>query len=224
MCGRIAFYQIEDLKKRFKTVNSLSFNPSYNVSPGVLFPVITKNSPNKGELMKWGLVPSWSKDPKTGYKIINAREEDIENKPAFRKPIQSQRCIVPANGFFEWKRLKLENKEEKIPFYIKLKNEPIVGLAGIYDIWKDAEGKEIKSFAIITTKANEMMQEIHERMPVILKVDDEEKWLDKETDFSEILKLLTPYESEEMESYPVSLLVNNPQNNNKEIIKVFTNP
>jgi putative SOS response-associated peptidase YedK len=223
MCGRFAFWETESFKERFKTVNSLVFAPSYNITPGFSVPVITRHSPNQGELMKWGLIPFWAKDPRIGFKMINARSEEIEVKPSFRKPIRSQRCIIPANGFYEWKKLSLEKKPEKIPFFIKLKNERVIGLAGIYDIWKDVTGRETKSFAIITTAANKIMSDIHDRMPVILKEKDEELWLESSTAFNTILGLLKPYPSEEMITYPVSRLVNDPDSNNKEIVEPLLN-
>ncbi|HLE48831.1 MAG TPA: SOS response-associated peptidase [Patescibacteria group bacterium] len=219
MCGRYTLATTTKYKKRFGLLDSPpKFDESYNISPGTINPVVVKNSPNKIVLMKWGLVPFWSKDPKIGYKMINARCEDIEQKPAFRKPIRSQRCLVPSTGFFEWKKMVLEDKEESFPFFIRLKKTDVFSFAGIYDIWKDAEGHESFSYSIITTAPNDKVAEVHNRMPVILNEKDEEKYLDKDTPLEFILKLLRPIESSKIEFWPVSSLVNNTRNDNKKLI------
>ena len=204
--------------ERYETENQVSWEESYNITPGMINPVITRQSPNKVVLMKWGLIPFWAKDPKIGYKMINARAEGIEAKPAFRRPIKSQRCLVPADGFYEWKRLTLEKKEEKIPWFIGLKDKSTFSLAGIYDIWKDVEGKEIYSYSIITTEPNSLMAKIHYRMPVILGKIDEDVWLTKDYDFEKILALLKPYSEKDMVSYPVSTRVNSPANDGPELV------
>lgn len=165
--------------------------------------------------MRWGLIPFWAKDPKIGYKMINARAETVNEKPSFKHSLKNKRCIVPASGFYEW----LKSEKQKIPFYIKPKDQEYFSFAGLYDVWKDAEGKEIKSYTIITTTPNIKMAKIHDRMPVILKVADEDKWLDQNTDIDELLKLLKPYPDSEMEIYSVSDLVNSPRNDNKDLIK-----
>ena len=219
MCGRYSLAKT-DLKKRFGVLDSnLSYDESYNISPSTVNPVIVRNSPNSIVLMKWGLIPFWAKDPKIGFRMINARAEDIENKPAFRKPIRLQRCLIPATGFYEWKRLNLEGIEEKVPYYIYLKKQEIFSFAGLYDIWTDADGKRTYSYAIITTVANEMMRNIHDRMPVILDIDNEDKYLDKNTKLSEILETLKTFDVGKMSSYPISKFVNDPGNNRPEIIK-----
>lgn len=220
MCGRFVLSKPDKIKGRFDASNEMPlFEPSYNIAPGMITPVITRNSPNRIVMMKWGLVPFWSKDPKIGYKMINARAEGIESKPAFRKPTKSQRCLIPTDGFYEWKTLNLEGKEEKFPWYIGLNNRKLFAFAGIYDIWKDAEGKEFHTYAIITTKSNSLMKKVHDRMPVMLKKDDESIWLSSETPFERVLKLLKPYPAKDMESYPVSKMVNNPRNDGDELIK-----
>lgn len=218
MCGRYSLYT-DDYDKfygDFELSNRLeSLTPRYNIAPGMSVPVITKNSPKKIELMRWGLIPFWSKDPKIGYKMINARSEGIESKPSFRKPLKSQRCLVPTSGFYEWKRMA----EDKIPYYIKLKDRDVFAFAGLYDIWKDAEGHPLKSFTIITTGPNKLMESIHNRMPVILEKEFEDKWLDEKTDTAEILKMLESYPEKKMEAYPVSKLVNNTRNESRDNIK-----
>lgn len=182
-------------------------------------PVITRNSPKRAILMKWGLIPFWAKDPKIGYKMINARSEGIETKPTFRKPIRTMRCLIPADGFYEWKSLNLEGKYEKFPWYIGLRNRKLFAFAGIYDSWKDAEGKEILSYSIITTNPNKLIASVHNRMPVILKKEDENTWLDKESNLQTVLSLLKPYPDNDMVSYPVSKKVNNPENDDYSLIE-----
>src|SRR5205814_3605401 len=134
-------------------------------APSQDMPVVLAKEPEKPkiEIMKWGLVPFWSKEPKPSYSTINARAEGIADKPAYRKPIRSQRCIIPADGFYEWQK----TGDGKLPYFIHLKDGDLFGFAGLYDIYKDKEGNELKTFTIITTDANELMAPIHNRMPVI---------------------------------------------------------
>ena len=143
MCGRYTLGTIDGIQERYDAYNNPSplIDISYNIPPGTINPVVAKRSPKGIYMMKWGLVPFWAKEPNIGYKMINARSEGIALKPAFRKPIRTQRCLVPATGFYEWKKLNLEGKEEKIPWYIGVKDQEIFSFAGIYDIWLDAEKK-----------------------------------------------------------------------------------
>ncbi len=210
----------DNLKKRFNLLNEIpEIGANYNILPGTENPVIVKNSPNRLVFMKWGLIPFWAKDYRVEAGFINARAEGIISKASFRKPISKQRCLVPAAGFFEWKKLKLEKKEEKIPFYIGLKEDRIFSFAGIYDVWRDSQNKDIYTYAIITVQANDAVKDIHHRMPVILNTDDENRYLDGSADVNEILQLLKPFDSKRMFSYPVSKMVNNPKNNGEQLIE-----
>jgi len=217
MCGRYTLSSGESLYKRFK-IDQISgrIKPNYNIAPGMMMPVVIRQSPNQIMMMKWGLIPSWAKDIRIGYKLINARVETLRQKPAFRSSLYTKRCFVPASGFYEW-----EHKERsKIPYYIKLKSEELFAFAGLYDVWKDAEGKEIRSYTIITCDSNKLVAKIHDRMPVILRKDHEAMWLKEgETDIDRLLSLLNPYPEKEMEAYVVSSLVNSPKNNNKSLIE-----
>lgn len=219
MCGRYSLFDPDEMYDRFSIVNNRlvrDIEPHYNITPGNYLPVVVKHSPNQVELMKWGLVPYWSKEPKVKYSTINARAETITSSSVYREPFKSKRCLIPANGFFEWKQIS----SGKVPYFIHLKHESIFAFAGVYDIWKDVEGKEFPSFAIITTTPNELMQPIHNRMPVILKKEHEEVWLTpEETNTAKLLKLLQPYPSNEMVAYPVSTAVNRPMNDTPEVIK-----
>ena len=225
MCARYAYFTGQELgqfMKRFDVDRSAAIKKleaRYNISPGTINPTITRNSPNRLTFMKWGLVPFWAKDPSIGNKMINARAESIETKPSFRKPIRNQRCLVPASGFYEWKTLKLETKPEKIPWYLGIKNEATFSLAGIYDIWRDAEKMEYRTYSIITTEPNALVSRIHNRMPVILAQKDENQWLDQKTPLEKILKLLQPFPANKMVSWPVSRRINKPLNDDPDLIK-----
>ena len=215
MCGRYVLQQPEELQARFQTENSLDLRPSYNVAPSKMMPVVTRNSPNRLTLMKWGLVPSWAKDPKIGFKIINARAEGIEDKPSFRLAVRRSRCLVPASGYYEWKK----EGSAKIPYLFRLKDQELFAFAGLCECWHDAEGKELLTYTIITTAPNELTAEVHDRMPVILKTEDENEWLDSAVnDPDQAVRLLRTYDAEGMESFPVSAKVGSPANNDPSLI------
>ncbi len=217
MCGRYSLPDPEDIPIHFKgTRIGYDVKPRFNVAPSQSLPVVVSEGEKHVELMRWGLVPFWAKDEKIGYKMINARAETLSVKPSFRKALSLQQCIVPAGGFFEWKQIG----KEKIPYYIFLKNTDLFGFAGLYDVWHDKEGKDLKTYTIITTEPNELVGTIHNRMPAILEKKDEETWLNPDISEPErLVKLLHPYPSEEMEAHPVSHLVNAPANDTKEVIK-----
>jgi putative SOS response-associated peptidase YedK len=217
MCGRYAIPDPGDIPVRFKATRSgYDFKPRYNAAPSENLPVVINDGENHVELMRWGLVPFWAKDTSIGYKMINARAETLQVKPSFKKALSLQRCIIPAGGFFEWKQID----KEKVPYYIFLKNKELFGIAGLYDVWHDKEGKELKTYTIITTEPNALVGEIHNRMPVILEKKDEEEWLNPdETETEKLVKLLHPYPASEMYAYAVSRLVNAPKNDTKEVIE-----
>jgi len=186
---------------------SLKLKDNYNVTPSQTMPIIITQSQNRIQMMLWGLIPKWSKDGKS--LVINARSETLPIKPMFKKLLETQRCIVPSTGFYEWKK----TSEGKRPYYIGIKNHELFGFAGLYDIWQNSQGEEIYSYAIITCNPNYIMSEIHNRMPVILKKDDEEKWLNPDTVEEErLLPYLKPYPDSLMTAYPISDRVNSPQN------------
>lgn len=212
MCGRYALWDVEELDRTFPLVEDLQpkVTPRYNAAPGQFLPVVT----NKGiELMHWGLIPKWAKEPKSmGYSLINARAETLLEKPMYKNLLKTNRCLIPANGFFEW---KLEDKI-KTPQYISLKKRKIFTFAGLWDEWKDAEGKALRSYTIITCEPNSFISQIHNRMPVILSKSEEKTWLSDQ----EISKtdLLDAYPSSEMEAYSISTLVNRVANDGPQII------
>ena len=145
MCGRFVLADPEAAQKRFQTKNKTGIKPLFNASTGMRLPVVTQNGQCQFELMKWGLVPFWAKEVQIGYKMINARSETVAEKPAYRKAFKSQRCLVPASGFYEWKK----TDDAKIPYYIHLKSNDIMAFAGLYDLWENENKEMIKSFTII---------------------------------------------------------------------------
>ena len=217
MCGRFALYSsfqaIKDYADLLNDNNEIEAN--YNVAPGQEIPIlINNNQQNVLRLCKWGLIPFWAKDENIGNKLINTRSETIAEKPSFKYAFQRRRCLIPANGFYEWK------KENKQPYYITLQNRELFSFAGIWEIWKSPAGKQIYSCSIITTLPNEKLTSIHHRMPVILKKEQEKNWLLLD-DQTLLLKLLISYPKEETLFHPVSLEVNSAKNNYPELIKAI---
>lgn len=213
MCGRFSLTANEaELNLRFELEGGEApYVPRYNGAPTQMLAVITGEKPGELSYQRWGLIPPWAKDISIGNKMINARAETITEKSSFRNPLFSRRCLVPADGFYEW-----QQDAGKQPYRIFVKNNPIFCMAGIWERWKSPEGEIVESFSIITTEANSFIKPIHNRMPVILKQEDEKTWLSgKKPD--EILSLLKQYPSEGMDAYPVSKLVNSPRNDAREV-------
>lgn len=217
MCGRYTLHQKADnLAKRFNLAKVPAKNPeNYNVAPGQMMPVITEDENGRHlEIMRWGLVPQWAKDPSIGYKLINARSESIFEKPMWRNVVKRKRAIIPADGFYEWKK-PTDPKGRKQPFYIHPRQADLFGFAGIWETWKDVNGQEVKSYSIVTTEPNKEMRDIHDRMPVILHAEDEASWLSPahNDDRAVIEALLRPYQDNGLEIYEVSSEVNSVRNN-----------
>lgn len=213
MCGRYSLQITNQFIKRFglKSIPS-ELTSRYNIAPGYKLPVITQNGQKNLQLMQWGLIPFWAKEPKA--LVINARAESIATKPMFKRSFSHKRCLVPATGFYEWS--KIDNK--KTPYYIHLKNNNYFSFAGLYDIWQSDNNDTIYSYAIITTIPNQLIEKIHHRMPVVLDQQKEEQWLTL-SDSSSLLNLLTPYSASQMEAYPVSMMVNNPSIDDIKLVK-----
>jgi putative SOS response-associated peptidase YedK len=218
MCGRFSLTTPWELiKKRFDVnIPVHDYRLRYNAAPGQELWVIPEETPNDAQLFHWGLVPFWAKDPKIGTRLINARAETIAEKPAFRTPFKKHRCLVLADGFYEWDR----KGARRVPYRVVLKDEKPFALAGICDYWKDESGKELRSFSIITTDSNQLIAKIHDRMPVILLPQDEKVWLDPGLDLMKALKMLRPYPADDMKMYPVSTLVNNPKNDLPQVTAI----
>ncbi|MCM3764552.1 SOS response-associated peptidase [Neobacillus niacini] len=222
MCGRFTLTaSIDQILDRFDIqafLDEENYAPSYNIAPSQsVLAIINDGKANRMGFLKWGLIPPWAKDPSIGYKMINARAETIAEKPSFRKAFQKKRCLIIADSFYEWKR---HNDKTKTPMRIKLKYEDLFAMAGIWEQWKSPEGKSVFSCSVITTTPNELMTEIHDRMPVILKPEDEKTWLNPAiNDPKEMARFLVPLDHNLMEAYQVSPLVNSPKNNSIELIQ-----
>ncbi len=222
MCGRFTlFADFKDIIERFEIEAALQeelYNPSYNIAPSnSVLSVINDGRINRLGYLKWGLIPSWAKDEKIGYKMINARAETVMEKPSFREAFQKRRCLVIADSFYEWKR---HEDQTKTPMRIKLKSAELFAMAGLWERWKSPNGQTVYSCTVITTEANELMRSIHDRMPVIFKPEDEKIWLDPtRTDWNQLNQLLRPLPANLMEAYQVSSIVNSPKNNSPQLIQ-----
>ena len=194
--------------------------PRYNIAPGQLLMAISQeNGKRTLSQWKWGLIPSWAKDNRSSYSSFNAKSETVFDKPMFRVPVRKHRCLIPADGFYEWKK----SGNAKQPMRIVIQDRPIFAFAGIFDVWKDPEGNSLHTVSILTTSPNELMQDIHDRMPVILTREAEAFWLDQDIQERSALEpLLTPYPAEQMQAYPVSMVVNNARNDVTACIEPLT--
>jgi len=219
MCGRYSlFSDIRIIEERFGevTFEEDDYEPSYNIAPSQqIMTVINDGTKNRLGYLKWGLVPPWAKDSKIGFKMINARSETVHEKPSFRESFKKKRCLVVADSFFEWKR----TNDKKVPMLVKLKSDELFAMAGLWETWKSPTGEPIHSCTILTTEPNDLMSNIHDRMPVILKPEDESIWLDSSIkDVNNLKHLLRPFENDTLEAYEVSELVNSPRNNSPVLI------
>jgi putative SOS response-associated peptidase YedK len=218
MCGRFTLVADQDsFEDRFSfTGFDLGWVPSFNIAPTQEVLTITNDgTDNRPELMRWGLVPSWAKDPKIGNRMINARSETLAEKPSFRTAFRRRRCLIVADGFYEWKR---EGTKKK-PMRITAGPDRLFAFAGLWETWKQPDDNWLLTCTIITTSANDYMASIHDRMPVILPRESESLWLDPaEQDTAMLSELLLPYDSDQMEAYEVSTLVNSPRNDSPELI------
>jgi putative SOS response-associated peptidase YedK len=222
MCGRYTVtVTMEELMLHYMIDGSAPpwHKPKYNVAPGqMVLAVIADGERNRLGELKWGLVPSWAKDEKVGYKMLNARAETLEEKTAFRQPFLTKRCLIPADGFYEWKK----EERGKQPMRIVRKDRAVFSMAGLYEIWTAADGRKVSSCTIITTGPNGLMAPIHDRMPVILRREDERIWLDRGVrDPDKLRPLLRPFPEQELEAYPVSPDVGQVKNDGPECIEPF---
>lgn len=212
MCGRYTLIRLNDVLERFPWIehHPPDLVPRYNIAPTQPLLVIANDHPNDYDYLTWGLVPSWAKDPSIANRMINARLETLAEKPVFAKPLRRRRCLVIADGFYEWKQLGPKLKQ---PVRIRMKDQKPFAFAGLWEHWQDANGTEVKSCTIVTTTPNELMKTIHDRMPAIVPPELYLEWIDPaERDEREMASILGPYPAEEMEAYPVSRTVNSPKN------------
>jgi putative SOS response-associated peptidase YedK len=212
MCGR---YKLKTngkkLAEHFETSDPPELEARYNIAPTQLVPVVRvdPSAHRAWAMQRWGLIPTWATDISIGSKMINARAETLLEKPAFRDPFQKRRCLIPADGFYEWSK----NGKSKQPFHFGMKDEAVFAFAGIWDRWKSPEGKTIESCSILTTTPNELLADIHDRMPVILHRNHYDAWLAAPPyEAARLAELLVPFEAEAMKRYPVSPIVNSPKN------------
>jgi putative SOS response-associated peptidase YedK len=205
--------------EHFQLKEAPPIEPRYNIAPSQKAPVIRPSrdgSAGEFVFLRWGLIPSWAKDPKIGYKMINARAETLSEKPAFRVAFKKRRCLIPANGFYEWKR----EWDGKRPYFIGRKDGGLFAFAGLWERWKGPDEEMIESCVIVTAKANATVAPLHDRMPVIVPPEAYRLWMDTERYGSdEVARLLVPAPEDLLNAYPVSRRVNNPENDDKGLIE-----
>ena len=221
MCGRFTRSQSSQAIAEAFGVEEVvgDLRPSYNIAPTQKVAVVITDGVKRLVPVRWGLVPSWAKDLSMGSKLINARAETITEKASYRNAFKKRRCLVVADGFYEWQNVG----ESRRPVYIHLKSGKPFGFAGLYEMWQPPEGEAITTCTIITTEANDLMRPIHERMPVIIPRAHQDQWLDPSVaDREQLLDMLKPYPAAEMEAYPVSKRVNSPSHNSPDCIKRLT--
>ncbi|MEJ7843416.1 MAG: SOS response-associated peptidase [Rubrobacter sp.] len=215
MCGRYTLTSpIDRLIGEFGLAGADGdLHPNFNVAPTQeVAAVVAGNGGRRLEMLRWGLVPSWADDPGIGARMINARSETAPEKPSFRGAFRRRRCLIPADGFYEWKR-EVGGKQ---PFYIHMGDGRPFAFAGLWESWNDGE---IRSCTILTTSANDLVGPVHERMPVILPAGDRDAWLDPEAEREELASLLRPYPGDDLETFPVSRFVNSPRNNDERCVQ-----
>ena len=212
MCGRFTLYHTADeIAERFAAEAVVPIEARYNIAPTQPVAVVVQNGARHLDFYRWGLVPSWAKDISVGNRMINARAETLAEKPSFRTALARRRCLIPADGFYEWK--EADNPEEggRTPMHIRQAEGALFAFAGLWDEWTAPDGSPVRSCVIITGAPNSLMASIHDRMPIILPQSDEAHWLDASIqDAAALSALLRPYPAEHLEAYPVSRQVNAP--------------
>lgn len=212
MCGRFTLFEADAiLSKDFGAPIAFGLTPRYNIAPSQPILAVRTSTGNGGReavFLRWGLIPHWAKDPSIGNRMINARAETVAEKPSFRDAFRKRRCLVPASGFYEWK--KAERKKQ--PYYIRMKDGHPLAFAGLWERWESTPGETVETCTILTTTPNDLMGQLHDRMPVILSSSDYALWLDSgNTEQDRLKSLLRPYPDREMEAFPVGVIVNNPK-------------
>ena len=218
MCGRLAIFSPpESFSELFGVDQVIDYSPSYNIPPTLAIPTCRLDIEGHRELltMRWGLVPHWSKGPDSRFSMFNARAETVHEKPAFRGAFRKQRCLIPADGFYEWSQAN-----GKQPYFIHRRDNAPLVFAGLWEQWRGESDESIDSCTIIVTEANEQMQALHDRMPVILRQRQFNDWLDPENDqIDDLRDMLKPYAAGDLEIYPVSRDVNRPKNDRAGLIE-----
>lgn len=223
MCGRYTLTADASAIQLAFNLDPVSdqLQPRYNIAPSQAVPIITNANSKELTFVKWGLVPSWAKDPSIGYKMINARSETAAEKPSFRSAFKRRRCLIPADGFFEWSK----QGKKKVPMYIHLADNEVFAFAGLWETWQSPDGSELQTCTILTSEPNDLIKPLHHRMAVILEKSDYETWLDPDEVPADVLMpLMKPYPQEFMRVYEVSTLVNSPKNDEPSVIDPFDSP
>ncbi|HEX8547394.1 MAG TPA: SOS response-associated peptidase [Cytophagaceae bacterium] len=216
MCGRYSLVKSEEeICKRYNLKQTVAFQPRYNVAPGQFMPVITNSNPGELSIFRWGLVPNWADAENIGLNQFNAKVETILTKAQFKQNVKTNRCLVVADGFYEWKRVG----KNKVPYRITMTSDKIFAMAGIWDSWENKKGEILNTFAIITTSANEAAREIYERMPVILNEESSKLWISQDLSEQELGKLLLPSPSKEISYYKSHRAINNASLDDPDCIK-----
>jgi len=219
MCGRFTLtVNPADLQDTFSGYAfPKTFAPRFNIAPSQPVLAVPNDGAMTADFFIWGLIPMWAKDPTIGSRLINARGETVAEKPSFRGSFKYKRCLILADGFYEWQAAR--GKKIKTPHFIHMKDRRIFAMAGLWDVWDGPDGSSVKTCTIITTEPNELMEPLHNRMPVILHTRDYAKWLDPSPQTPEnLLPLIKPYDAKAMSAYPVSSLVNKPGNDTPELV------
>jgi putative SOS response-associated peptidase YedK len=219
MCGRFTLTvdpaELQDAFADYKFPPK--FAPRFNIAPSQPILAIPNDGKNKADFFVWGLIPSWAKDPAIANRLINARGETLAEKPAFRGAYKYKRCLILANGFYEWK--SQPGTKTKVPHFIHLKSGAVFAFAGLWDEWRSSDGSTLRSCTIVTTSPNDLMSKIHNRMPVILQPSDYAEWLEASPRAPDSLAhLIQPFPADLMEAYPVSTLVNSPANDHPDCL------
>jgi putative SOS response-associated peptidase YedK len=217
MCGRYSLSKSKiELEERFQAEMLSDFKPRYNIAPTQLVPVVTSQSPKGFSFFYWGITPEFGRNKPVSQKLINAKAESVHQKITFKSSFKQRRCIIPADGFYEWKKL---GKKTSIPHRFTLREGGLFSFAGIWDEYETVDGENQHTFLILTTQPNELVSEVHDRMPVVLTPETEKKWLNNYSSEEELLEILTPFSANEMLSYPVSTLVNSVKNDSQALIR-----
>ena len=219
MCGRFTLtVDPAELQETFSGYTfPMQFAPRFNIAPTQPVLAIPNDGKKRADFFIWGLIPSWAKDPSIGNRLINARGETLAEKPSFRGGYKYKRCLILADGFYEWK--KQPGSKAKVPYFIHMKNRQPFAFAGLWDEWNSTDGSLIRSCTIVTIEPNDLMASLHNRMPVILPADAYAEWLEYSFQTPEKLQaFIKPYPAAEMAAYPVSTLVNNPKNDLAECV------
>lgn len=221
MCGRYALYNTGELPVLLE-ISEIRIPPRFNIAPTQDVPVVRLNADRvrRLEMMRWGLVPSWAKDPSMGQRMINARCETAATKPSFRSAFRRRRCLIPSDGFYEWKK----TGAGKQPLFYRMKDKKPFAFAGLWESWRRGDAPELNSCTILTTTANTLVAAAHDRMPVILARDDYRRWLDPDTPGQALDELFVPFPPDLMTAFPVSRLVNSPANDTPTCIRPLESP